>query len=122
MTRISLDNLSPGQSGVITAVGGNGALRRRLLDMGLTPRTSVLLRKVAPMGDPLELHLRSYTLTLRKEEAAKIEIDPESVTTANGESVSVTGTPAGMGCGGCAGCSSCGACTGSKKRKRGNWL
>ncbi|MEG1688058.1 MAG: FeoA family protein, partial [Angelakisella sp.] len=80
------------------------------------------LRKVAPMGDPLELHLRSYTLTLRKEEAAKIEIDPESVTTANGESVSVTGTPAGMGCGGCAGCSSCGACTGSKKRKRGNWL
>lgn len=70
----TLDQVKPGFGGVITAVGGEGALRRRLLDMGLTPRTTVTVRKVAPMGDPIELFLRGYVLTIRKEEAAKISL------------------------------------------------
>ena len=75
---MTLDQVKTGQGGVITAVGGTGILRRRLLDMGLTPKTKVLVRKVAPMGDPIELCLRGYELTIRKEEAAKIEISEEA--------------------------------------------
>lgn len=71
---MTLDELKIGKSGVITAVGGDGALRRRLLDMGLTPKTTVMVRKVAPLGDPIELYLRGYELTLRKEDARNIEI------------------------------------------------
>lgn len=71
---MTLDHLKPGQSGIITVVGGEGALRRRLLDMGLTPKTKIDVRKVAPMGDPIELFLRGYILTIRAEDAAKIEI------------------------------------------------
>ena len=59
----------------ITAVNGKGALRRRLLDMGITPKTVVMIRKVAPMGDPIELHLRGYELTIRLEEAQNIEVE-----------------------------------------------
>ena len=70
----TLDRLKPGNSGIIKNIGGSGALRRRLLDMGLTPNTKVMVRKVAPLGDPIELHLRSYELTLRAEDAQKIEI------------------------------------------------
>ena len=72
---MTLDHLKPGQGGTITVVGGQGALRRRLLDMGLTPKTKVLVRKVAPMGDPIELFLRGYVLTIRAEDAAEIEIE-----------------------------------------------
>ena len=71
---MTLDSIKPGQGGVISSIGGQGLLRRRLLDMGLTPNTRVKVRKVAPMGDPIELSLRSYILTIRKEEAAKIEL------------------------------------------------
>lgn len=71
---MTLDQLGIGQTGVITAVGGSGALRRRLLDMGLTPRTKVFVRKKAPLGDPIEVFLRSYELTLRIENANKIEV------------------------------------------------
>ena len=67
----------PQVSGIITAVGGEGVLRRRLLDMGLTPRTRVMVRKVAPMGDPIEIRLRGYELTIRLEEAAKIQVQPD---------------------------------------------
>ena len=59
---------------VITKVGGEGELRCRLLDMGRIPKTVVEIRKVAPMGDPIELEIRGYTLTIRKEDAAKIEV------------------------------------------------
>jgi Fe2+ transport system protein FeoA len=76
---MNLASLRPGQKGRIAAVGGDGALRRHLLDMGLTPGTPVLIRKVAPMGDPIELCLRRYELTLRREEAEKIEILEDSV-------------------------------------------
>ncbi len=72
---MTLDQIQPGHGGVITAVNGEGALRRRLLDMGLTPKTRVYVRKTAPMGDPIELSLRGYMLSIRKADAAKIEIE-----------------------------------------------
>lgn len=72
---MTLDKLHVGQSGTIVQVGGRGALRRRLLDMGLTPGTRVQVVKRAPMGDPIELELRGYSLTLRLEDAAEIEME-----------------------------------------------
>lgn len=71
---MKLSELKLMRRAVITAVGGEGVLRRRLLDMGLTPGTAVLVRKRAPLGDPIELSLRGYELTLRLEEAEKIEV------------------------------------------------
>ena len=71
---MTLNELNIGDSAVIKTVGGEGALRCRLLDMGLTPRTAVTLQKVAPMGDPLEIRVRGYELTLRAEDAKKIEV------------------------------------------------
>ena len=72
---MTLRDLAIGKSGRITAVGGEKALRRRLLDMGLTPRTVVTVKKAAPMGDPVELLLRGYVLTLRLEDAEKIAVE-----------------------------------------------
>lgn len=72
--KMTLDKLKTGSTGIIQAIGGEGALRRRLLDMGLTPNTPVMVRKVAPLGDPIELHLRSYELTIRQADAKKIEV------------------------------------------------
>ena len=71
-----LDELKTGQSAKIDNVEGKGALRHHLLNMGLTPETVVTLQKVAPMGDPIEISLRGYELTLRLEEAKNIEIVP----------------------------------------------
>ena len=71
---MTLDELKIGGSAVITAVGGEGALRLRLLDMGLIPQTRITVSKIAPMGDPMEITVRGYVLTLRREDAAKIEI------------------------------------------------
>ena len=72
---MTLDQLKVGNSANIITVGGEGALRRRLLDMGLTPRTRVMVRKVAPMGDPIELNLRGYELSLRKADAEMVEVE-----------------------------------------------
>lgn len=72
---MTLDELKAGESATITKVGGEGALRYRLLDMGLIPRTVVFMRGVAPMGDPLEINLRGYELTLRKDDAKNIEVE-----------------------------------------------
>ena len=72
---MTLNELKVGQSGTISAVGGDGALRCRLLDMGLIPRTKVTLQKVAPMGDPIEIRVRGYELTLRVEDAQKITVE-----------------------------------------------
>lgn len=71
---MTLNELKTGSSGIITAVGGDDPLRCRLLDMGLIPHTRVTLQKVAPMGDPIEIRVRGYELTLRVEEAQKIEV------------------------------------------------
>ena len=75
---LTLANARPGTTCRILKVGGEGELRRRLLDMGLTPNTQVLVRKVAPMGDPIELYLRSYELTIRKDDAKKILVEEVS--------------------------------------------
>ena len=74
---MTLEKLQVGKTGVIKTVGGEGELRCRLLDMGLIPKTKVTMMKVAPMGDPMEIRLRGYELTLRKEDAGKIEIELE---------------------------------------------
>ena len=69
---MTMNDLKIGQSGVIYKVGGEGILRLRFLDMGLIPGTKVQLQKVAPMGDPIQIRVRGYELTLRREDAAKI--------------------------------------------------
>ena len=71
-----LNELKPGQSAVIKAVGGEGALRQHFLDMGVIPGTEVTVIKLAPMGDPMELRIHGYELTLRLTEAEKIDIVP----------------------------------------------
>ena len=69
----TLNDLAPGQSGTILSVGNqSGAVKRRLVDMGLTPGTQVTVTKIAPLGDPLEVSLRGYELSLRKDDAAQI--------------------------------------------------
>ena len=72
---MALDSLAPGQSARVTAVVGEGELRRHLLDMGLIPGVVVTLQKVAPMGDPIEIRVRGYELTLRVEDGKKIEVE-----------------------------------------------
>ncbi len=73
----TLQELAPGESGMILSVGNqSGAVKRRLVDMGLTPGTAVKITKIAPLGDPLEVSLRGYELSLRKADAAQIQIGP----------------------------------------------
>ena len=72
---MTLKDLRVGGSGRVVTVGGERALRRRLLDMGITPKTTVTVKKTAPMGDPIELLLRGYVLSLRLEDAEKISIE-----------------------------------------------
>ena len=74
-----LDEFKIGETGLIKRVEGEGRLRRRLLDMGVTPGTTVYLRKKAPLGDPLEITLRGYELTLRKTEARLVVLEVEEV-------------------------------------------
>ena len=71
---MTLDQIAVGKEVKIIKVGGEGQLRIRLLDMGLMPQTVVRVQKAAPMGDPIEIHLRGYELTLRKKDAARIEV------------------------------------------------
>jgi ferrous iron transport protein A len=72
---MTLNRLGIGKEAVITKVGGEGVLRCRLLDMGLIPKTKVIITKVAPLGDPIELRIRGYVLTIRKDDAANIEVE-----------------------------------------------
>lgn len=66
----TLDTFSVGEQGVVKSVTGEGRIKRRLFDMGITPGAELLLRKKAPLGDPIEITIRGYELTLRKTEAA----------------------------------------------------
>ena len=75
---MTLDNLRVGESARVTAVGGQGALRQHILDMGVIPGSVVTLTKLAPLGDPMELKIHGYALSLRKADAAGIEIEPAS--------------------------------------------
>lgn len=75
-----MNELSAGEHGQIISVEGFGALRRRLMDMGLTPGTKIFIRKVAPMGDPIEICVRGYELSLRKEDIKNIAVEKLSNT------------------------------------------
>ena len=70
----TLKDVKVGESAVVSKLAGTGALKRRIMDMGLTKGTRVHVRKVAPLGDPLELTVRGYELSIRKDEAASIEV------------------------------------------------
>ena len=76
---MTLKDLNIGETAVVGTVGGEGALRQHFLDMGLIPRTAVKLMKVAPMGDPIEIRVRGYELTLRVEDAMKIQVKEAAV-------------------------------------------
>ena len=73
---MTLKELKPGESARIDAVGGDGALRQHFLDMGVLPGAEVTLMKLAPLGDPMELRIHGYELTLRLADAEKIAITP----------------------------------------------
>ena len=73
----TLDQFRIGETGLIKKVEGEGRLRRRLFDMGVTPGAKVYLRKKAPLGDPLEVTIRGYELTLRKTEAQLVVLEVE---------------------------------------------
>ena len=76
---MTLSDLNVGNSGRVITIGGERALRHRLLEMGITPHTVVTVKKVAPMGDPIELLIRGYVLTLRLEDAKKITVEKVAV-------------------------------------------
>lgn len=74
MTKL-LSDFTVGESGKIVKVNGEGRIRRRLFDMGVTPLAEVTMRKKAPLGDPMEVTIRGYELTLRKNEAVYVEVE-----------------------------------------------
>ena len=71
----TLDTFVIGESGTVVSVGGEGKIKRRLFDMGITPGAEILLRKRAPLGDPIEVTVRGYELTLRRTEAVNVEME-----------------------------------------------
>ena len=72
---MNLKELKPGETGVVTSIGEKGVMRRRLMDMGVTPGVSIKVIKVAPLGDPIEVNIRGYSLSLRKSDAENIIIN-----------------------------------------------
>lgn len=70
-----LDELQKGEKGKIIKISGKGSVHQRLLDMGLIPGSDVELQRVAPLGDPIEIRIKGYNLSLRKEEASNIEVE-----------------------------------------------
>ncbi|MEG1447838.1 MAG: ferrous iron transport protein A [Oscillospiraceae bacterium] len=75
----TLKQLKPGESGTVIALKSEGAVKRRLIDMGITPGTEVYIRKVAPLGDPIEINLRGYELSIRKDDADNIIIEEKDI-------------------------------------------
>lgn len=73
-TATTLDTLDVGELGRVTAVGGPADVRRRLMEMGLTPGTTVKVVRFAPLGDPMDIEIRSYHLSLRKHEASQVSL------------------------------------------------
>ncbi len=72
---MTLRDLKPGQAGTVVSIGEKGPLKRRIMDMGITRGVAIKVVKVAPLGDPIEINIRGYELSLRKDEAAQIEIN-----------------------------------------------
>ena len=71
----TVDRLRPGEKGVVTGLGSPGAGRRHIIDMGITPGAVIVMRKTAPMGDPIEINVRGYELSIRKSEAQNIRVE-----------------------------------------------
>lgn len=71
---MTLKDLKPGEEGIVTSIGEKGPTRRRIMEMGVTPGAEIKVIKVAPLGDPIEINIRGYELSLRKEEAAQISL------------------------------------------------
>jgi ferrous iron transport protein A len=72
---MTLKNLKPGQCAFVTSISGERAIRRRLIDMGITPGVKITMKRTAPLGDPMEINLRGYDLSLRKAEASRITLE-----------------------------------------------
>lgn len=70
----TVNDMKIGETAIVIGLGCSGALRRRIIDMGITPGAVVILRKTAPMGDPLELNVRGYELSIRRSEAKEIRV------------------------------------------------
>lgn len=70
----TLDKLKPRECGIVLSIGGRGPVRRRLIDMGITPDAKVVMRKTAPFGDPIEINVRGYELSIRKSEANQVVV------------------------------------------------
>ena len=70
-----LNDFTPKESGRVKSINGEGKIRRRLFDMGITPGVEVVMRKAAPLGDPIEITVRGYELTLRKSEAQAVVME-----------------------------------------------
>ncbi len=70
----TVNDLAIGEQGIVLSLGCSGALRRRIIDMGITPGAHIIMRKAAPMGDPIEINVRGYELSIRRSEAAEIVI------------------------------------------------
>ena len=71
----TLKDIAPGKSATVVRLHGEGAVKRRIMDMGITQGVNVSVRKVAPLGDPIELTVRGYELSIRKEDASAIEVE-----------------------------------------------
>lgn len=71
----TVDRLRSGEKGVVTGLGSAGAVRRHIIDMGITPGAVIIMRKTAPMGDPIEINVRGYELSIRKSEAQNIRVE-----------------------------------------------
>ena len=71
----TLDTCKPNDTIIVNKLHGTGAIKRRIMDMGVTKGTEVFVRKIAPLGDPMELNIRGYELSIRKEDASKIEVE-----------------------------------------------
>ena len=77
MAKKTVNDMKIGERAVVTGLGCSGALRRRIIDMGITPGAVVILRKAAPMGDPLAINVRGYELSIRRSEAKEITVETE---------------------------------------------
>ena len=72
---MTIDKLRPGEKAVVVSIGGRGPVRRRLIDMGITPQAHVMIKRCAPFGDPLEVNVRGYSLSMRRSEAAQVVVE-----------------------------------------------
>ena len=75
--RKTVNELKIGEKAIVTGLGCSGALRRRIIDMGITPGAVIIMRKAAPMGDPIEINVRGYELSIRRSEAKEITVETQ---------------------------------------------